>query len=597
MAILIFTNFVFVIFDLSYIEGRKFYLWTDIKLQQLQPDSQKQYLEIVDELQKVLQQESLDSPKVELLLATLRQLSIQLFAEAPPFRNDRATGNLAEIQRQFRQQLRTTDLKKALEIFWSRDYFAERGWQSQLTFFNTKVRFLVTLYEPILGYDIIKGIEPYVETENYLKKVAELRTYLEFQGMQSKSIAILLAELRGLSNKLVDSNYFGQSNEVGNLAEIKHRMKRHVFKRDPDKYRELSPSLKLLDSLGVLEFLAPELLWADLSTKDAFQEFWSERNFRDLGWQTELNFFDDRIAFLLRSNYYRHISANNKPIDRFWLLDLPWNFLFGLELLIRIVIMHRRDRYSFFKAVEKRWYDLFLLLPVLAPLRIITAIIRLEDARLINLDKLNLRLRLGFVSSFAKELVQVVIGQGIDFLQSYLGGGGLKRAIIKQDDIPKPDYVDLNDTNEIKAIGNQLIEIIACKVLPEIHDDLEAWLQYQVEQAMHKSSLYKKLERIPLLRRLPNKIKDNLVNQIVTAITESPKKSYEASHNGVPDVVGEELQKRLVKSFSSKLQTELKQEHTLEEIESLLSYLLEEIKVNFLNRPADDNLKKLNSTK
>ncbi|NJL43574.1 MAG: hypothetical protein HC935_10430 [Pseudanabaena sp. SU_2_4] len=220
-----------------------------------------------------------------------------------------------------------------------------------------------------------------------------------------------------------------------------------------------------------------------------------------------MDFFDRQISFLMRSNYYRHVAVNNKPVDRYWLVDLPWVILFGFELFIRVIAMRRQEKISVWAAVGRRWYDLFLLLPFLAPLRIITALIRLDRADLVSLAKIRTFLRLGLVSSFAEELTQTVVSRAIDRVQTSVVQGGLQRVLLKREDKPKSTYVNLNSTNEIKAIANRLIEIVTCRVLPEIKTDLESWLDYQVDKAMHKSSIYQKIARIPLLKRLPKKSK------------------------------------------------------------------------------------------
>jgi hypothetical protein len=592
MAVLVVVNVAFAIFDLSYLEARDFYLWLDIRLQQAQPNAKKQFLAKVDALQQVLKQEGLESAKVNPLLQEIRQDSVQLFLERPSFQVLSKSGSLAAIQYQFRQHVGNKDLKQALETFWSREYFSQRGWQQQLDFFNLKIRYLVSIYEPVLGYDLIKGIEPYADTETYLRKVAELRAHLEIRGLNAREINPILSDLRELSLKLVNGKYYERSQKTGTLEEIKHRIKRHVFRNNRENRSELTPALQILDSIGVLDVLAPELLWANLSSNEAFTKFWSLPNLQTAGWQKELDFFDHQISFLLNSNYYRHEAVNSQPVDRFWLVDLPWVMLFGAELFIRIISMRKREKLSLWAALGRRWFDLFLLLPWLAPLRIITALIRLDRAGLVSFARVRVYLRLGFVTSFAEEMTQAVVGKGINQLQASVTQGGLQRAIFKQGK-PKPTYIDLNDTNEVKAIADRLIEIVTCRVLPEIKPDLESWLDYQVDKAMRSASFYQKLQRWPVLKRLPQKVKNNLVTQIVTLVSETPKKSYESKQTAVPDPVSEELQKRLLEKFVGKLQLALKDGNALAEIESLLGDFLEEVKVNYLNRSIDENTKKL----
>ncbi len=46
-------------------------------------------------------------------------------------------------------------------------------------FLNEKIRHLMLLYEPQLQYDLIKGIEPFRDSYNYLSTVNELKILLE----------------------------------------------------------------------------------------------------------------------------------------------------------------------------------------------------------------------------------------------------------------------------------------------------------------------------------------------------------------------------------------------------------------------------------
>ncbi|NJL43575.1 MAG: hypothetical protein HC935_10435 [Pseudanabaena sp. SU_2_4] len=89
--------------------------------------------------------------------------------------------------------------------------------------------------------------------------------------------------MRDLSTKLIDNNYFERSQRNGTLEEIKHRLKRHVFRNDPGNRSELTPTLQLLDSIGVLDLLAPELLWSNLSSTEAFKRFLELSQFSSWG--------------------------------------------------------------------------------------------------------------------------------------------------------------------------------------------------------------------------------------------------------------------------------------------------------------------------
>jgi len=66
----------------------------------------------------------------------------------------------------------------------------------------------------------------------------------------------------------------------------------------------------------------------------------------------------------LIQNNYRGIGENGKFIDNFWLIDLPFVILFGLEFLVRSFYVSRRHAgLTWLEGMLRRWYDIFLLLP------------------------------------------------------------------------------------------------------------------------------------------------------------------------------------------------------------------------------------------
>ncbi|MGK7899925.1 MAG: hypothetical protein AB4352_00665 [Hormoscilla sp.] len=590
MALVILVNVGLVVFDLTYVKARPVYLRAQSYWTRSRQTRQKDYVKTVAALEQELKKGGLQLPKVEVLLQELRQKSIEILFEDPPFEVTDSKGSLATIRQKFASSVGTEDAKQAVEIFWSREYLVAKGWQSQLAFFNREIRFLFLFNEPGLNYDFIKGIEPYRDTTGYLKKVAKLKAILAEQGMSDPEVDTLLQELRDRSNKLLDSDYFQLSQQTGTMSLIKDRMKQHIYEREPKSEVKLTERIELLDSLGVLEYLAPEVLWAEKSSKQAFNSFWTRKNLETAGWQKELAFFEREIQGLMRQIYYRHMGYNNEYIDRFWLLDLPWLVLFWVWFLLRTGAIARRSHISWWSAMKQRWYDLFLLQPWVPLLRIITAVIRLERAKLPSLEQIRNRIGVGLIANYAQEITQTVISRGIDQLQGSVRSGSIKRAVLKRDQKPKRSYIDINDTDEMQAISSRLLQITTCKVLPEVHADLQAFLEYQVKKAMHQTAIYKQLQRLPLLGRLPNQIADNLVGQISKAIAQSPQKAYIGSQTKIPDPAADKLKERLVGNLINTLRSELQQGETIDEIEALLVDWLEEFKINYVKGTYDPAL-------
>ncbi|NES01881.1 MAG: hypothetical protein F6K22_02985 [Okeania sp. SIO2F4] len=591
MALLILANVILVIFDVTYIQFRDLYLKADLNLQKLTDTPQEKYLQKVDKLQEELEKKGLQSSNIENLLEDLRLSSIQIFINRPPFRVIDNYGALAKIKQRFTTHLGRKNFSQAVQVFWQQDYLEAQGWQSQLDFFNEQIRPLMLLYEPQLGYDLIKGIEPFRDSQDYLIAVNELRILLERQGLEAAEIELLLKNLRNNSTELIDRDYYFQIvNQVIVLTQIKYEIKQHIYSQTINSNIDidLTPTLQFLQSLNWLQYLAPDILWADKSSKAAFNIFWSRQHLETYQWERELDFFDKNIKFLMQSYYFRNLDTNGKFVDRFWLVDLPWMAIFWIEFLLRLLVIIRRRNLTLWVAIKQRWYDVFLLQPWLPELRMITAFIRLDKVKLPNMEQLYTDIRFKLIRSFAKEITQVVVSGGIEKLQKNVSKGSLKRAIFESKSKPDKVYVENKDSGKIQEIINRLFQVTACQVLPEIHGDLEDFLHYQVEKSMQQLSIYRGLQKIPFIRRLPDQIVNNLVTQISSTITTGLQKAYQTP----PDAVSIKLRQQLVEHFSSKLVSELQEKQTFDEIEILIIDWLEEVKNSYVK----PNLKSSEST-
>ncbi len=579
MALLILANVIVVIFDVTYIKFRNWYLKADLYLQKLSETPQEKYLQKVDELEKELEKNGLQSSNIENLLEDLRLSSVQIFINHPPFRVRDDYGALDKIKQIFTTHLNKENFSQAVQVFWQQDYLEAQGWQSQLDFFNEKIRPLMLLYEPQIWYDLIKGIEPFRNSQDYLIEVNKLKILLEKQGLEAAEIEPLLKNLRNSSTELIDRDYSFQAvNQIIVLTQIKYQIKQHIYSHIPESNVSLTPTLKFLQSLSLLQYLAPDILWADKSSKAAFNIFWSRQHLETYQWEQELDFFDGNIRFLLQSFYFRNLDTNGKFVDRFWLVDLPWMAIFWMEFIVRIIVISRRPNISLLDAIKQRWYDIFLLQPWLPELRMITAFIRLHKVKLPNMENLYTGIRFKLIGIFGKEIIQVVVGGGIDLLQNNISKGSLKRAIFESKSQSKKVYVDKNDSGKIQEIINRVLEVTVCNVLPEINADIEDFLHYQVEKSMQQLSIYRRLQKIPFVSRLPDQIANNLVVQISSTISTAPQKAYQAQ----PDAVSIKLRQELIQHFSSKLVSELQEKQTFDEIEILIIDWLEEVKNSYV---------------
>lgn len=407
-------------------------------------------------------------------------------------------------------------------------------------------------------YDLVKGIEPQRDTERYLNLVAQLREQLELGVQNSETINELLQELRDKSEQIIDENPFEIANKSGSLEKIKNRIRDRV--------------------LGIED-----------SAKESFIEFWSQEYLNQKGWVQELEWFDKKIKPLIATNYYRGIGENGLPTDYFGLLELPFTIIFALEFLARTFVISRRHVGVNWipDAMLWRWYDIFLLIPFWRWLRVITVTIRLNDSNLLDLEPIRVQSSRGFVASFGQELTEVVLLQTINQFQHSIKSGELAKQIF---DAQKREYIDLNDINEIEAIASHLIQVTVCSVLPQLKPDIEAILRYNIESFLQEYPTYQQIKKIPGLGNLAEQLAEQLVTEISNLASEGPQNTYDNIKIAMADPVGTKLSNQLVKNFTSILREELQKEHTLEELQSLVVALLEEVKVNYIMNMNQEDL-------
>ncbi|MGA9380030.1 MAG: hypothetical protein WBV73_14805 [Phormidium sp.] len=390
-------------------------------------------------------------------------------------------------------------------------------------------------------YDQVKGIEPHRETQHYLQQVNQLETLVATDGLQSPEVEAALAELRLLSNQMIEDNPFAIANKSRLLEKIKNQIRDRLVQN---------------------------------SAHQAFNIFWSSEYFSQVGWSSEINFFNSSIRPLIETNYYRHVDINSKFVDRFWKLDLPFIILFALDYLVRTFAISRSNpNLTWLEAMLRRWYDIFLLLPFWRWLRVIPVLVRLNQADLVDLKPFRNQINRDFVANFAQEITEVVGVRMIDGMQNAIHRGDVANWMFNSES--RRPYIDINNTNELRAIASRLIYLSVYDVLPQIQPEVEALLQYIIKTALNQSPVYRQLLNIPGVNRLPNQLAENLAKDI-------SQTSYKTLKAALEDPEVEKLISELTTNFAKSLEQELQKKHNLQEIENLLIDMLEEIKINYI---------------
>ncbi len=228
-----------------------------------------------------------------------------------------------------------------------------------------------------------------------------------------------------------------------------------------------------------------------------------------------------------------------------------------------------------------RWYDVFLLIPLFRILRIIPLTIRLDQAKLIDFKAIKKQASQGFVAGIAQDITEVVIIQVVNQIQGTIEDGTVRSILIQRN---ANQYIDLNDVNETAELVKLMANLIINKVIPEIRPEAEEFLRYNVEKALIQTPAYQGLENLPGVKTMQHQLTERLVSQLYQGLSVGLQGLL------IEDPEFDQLLEKLVEKFSNSLGTELQAEHSIEQIESLLNDLLEELKVNYVQNMSQENV-------
>ncbi|MFQ4134849.1 hypothetical protein PGN35_000860 [Nodosilinea sp. PGN35] len=147
IAIIALINFGLVIFDLTYLNLRPVYrqyfaavthIYDPLKGIQAHPQTAR-YQAQVERLAGQLNQADLRSPEVTASLADLQTLSEPLVSE-PAFAQPHGSYALATLQQLLQARTGQASTQEALTQFWSVSYLEQRGWQSELEFWDSQIQ-------------------------------------------------------------------------------------------------------------------------------------------------------------------------------------------------------------------------------------------------------------------------------------------------------------------------------------------------------------------------------------------------------------------------------------------------------------------------
>ncbi len=160
MALLALSNLMLVLFDLSFIPWRNFYLtylpqltqWYGFHIKGIEPHrTTTAYLEAVQQLENQVALTGVQSPETQQQLLNLQTLSVEMVDENP-FEGAGKSGTLERIKNRMRDHVGVESSKDAFRQFWSQDYLSRQGWNQSIAFFQKEIQSLIaTNYYRAIG--------------------------------------------------------------------------------------------------------------------------------------------------------------------------------------------------------------------------------------------------------------------------------------------------------------------------------------------------------------------------------------------------------------------------------------------------------------
>ena len=433
--------------------------------------------------------------------------------------------------------------------------------QIVLVLFNLSyipLRSLYFDYAPTIvnAYDPIKGIELHPDTQLYLATIDQLVETVnpddevgEIQSPRPRLIEAevvpILSHLQAQSIELVEENPFFGANQFGAYAKLKQRIQSHV---------------------------------GEISAKQALLKFWSWDYLNQAGWQSELAYFDRAIRPTLEHNYLRALDETGRFVDRFWQIDLWFMALFAVDLLSRTLISsYRQPQVSWGDAILRRWYDLIFFLPYWRWLRVLPTSVRLHQSGLFNMERVLAQVTHEPVSYVADRVSKFLMVRLVNQAQTSIEQGDAARFLFEPS-----QYRQVSNINKIDAIVDRLIQLSIYRVLPEVQPDLEALLHHSLTEVITQSDFYSVVQRIPGIGDLPNETIEQLAEYLAQG-------TYDVLKTAYSDQKGRMLMEQLSQDFRQALKRQLQEKHTQNELETLLIDLLEELKINYVEKSSIDN--------
>ncbi len=396
-------------------------------------------------------------------------------------------------------------------------------------------------------YDRFKGIQSYSSSSEIQSLFLKLDSQITNKGFKdSRTKQMLDIYQTKLNNILGANNISNTQKDFSKLAKIRNL----ILNRSRQSNLE-SANKKLLNASFI----------------------------ETLGWNNEKDFWQNKIIPILNSRYSRDINENGNYIDRTWEIDLPFQIIFLLDILIKVnIIQNRFQGIRLHKAFLKRWLDLPLLLPYYRFLRIFPVSERVLQTKLVPIEPIRSSISQWIVAFLAIEILEVLTIRTIDSIQSYIKSPILPQKIRG---LCSYDSITNKENSEISEFLRIWIPLILRRIGPSMRNQLVELFEYALQKNIQANSFPKIIKENLAIEKAESAISFQLASRMVDTLLGLSKNA--GNQIAKKDLELKELSTKTLDKFWEELANALERDSKLKESRVLLVSVLEGLKLSSLN--------------
>jgi hypothetical protein len=406
----------------------------------------------------------------------------------------------------------------------------------------------ITFLPDITGfYDPIKGIEPHRDTQKYLKQWNGLDQQLLRHGIAAPRSKQLLKHQQQLTDQLITENPFLAADKTGTLERIKNQLRHRTGLESARK--------------GAAQLYHPDWIKAK-------------------SWRQERLFWQQEVLPLVQTNYWRSIDETGRATERFWRIDLFWfQSVFALDILLRVWHLKRRfPAITWRDAILRRWMDIPLLLPFWRLTRVIPVAARLRSSGLIDAEPVRVVVSRGVVALLAVELIEVIALQIVEGLQNFIRSPQWEQRIKS---LGKPSRIENAENRDLEGLLRLWLPLLLGRVLPNLAPQGRELLAYWLQRSLVKTPLSAPLQKLQPVRLIERGFSRQLAAGMIEALLDLSKGT--AAELSRDDQRVKDLWLSANEAFWHELSVALGETATLAQSQSLLSEMLEQLKLTYLS--------------